>query len=183
MVGDQILNTLCWAIEQHIKRAEAVGRWGGEEFIISLPGATGVQALLVAQRIGETMASLQVMDRDQKAIPVPTVSGASQFTRVKRMRSTSSSTWRAAASMLQKNEVEIRLSPISVTGEKVGKNKKYEQKIIYLIGYSIQRLSKAYDRFFDRIIVNLVMCDKSKATIIFRIHQYPKFSHLFRDLL
>ena len=28
----------------------------------------------MAQRIGETMASLQVMDRDGKAIPVPTVS-------------------------------------------------------------------------------------------------------------
>jgi len=74
LVGDQILNTLCSAIKQHIKQADAVGRWGGEEFIISLPGATGAQALLVAQRIGETMASLQVVDRDQKTIPVPTVS-------------------------------------------------------------------------------------------------------------
>ena len=74
LVGDRILNTLCSAIKQHIKQTDAVGRWGGEEFIISLPGATGAQALLVAQRIGETMASLQVMDRDQKAIPVPTVS-------------------------------------------------------------------------------------------------------------
>ena len=74
LVGDQILNTLCSAIKQHIKQGDAVGRWGGEEFIISLPGATGAQALLVAQRIGETMASLQVMDRHGKAIPVPTVS-------------------------------------------------------------------------------------------------------------
>ena len=74
LVGDQILNTLCTAIKQHIKHADAVGRWGGEEFVISLPGATGAQALLVAERIGETMASLQVVDRHQKPIPVPTVS-------------------------------------------------------------------------------------------------------------
>ena len=74
LVGDRILNTLCSAIKQHIKQTDAVGRWGGEEFIISLPGATGAQALIVAQRIGETMASLQVVDRDQKTIPVPTVS-------------------------------------------------------------------------------------------------------------
>lgn len=74
LVGDRILNTLCSAIKQHIKQVDAVGRWGGEEFILSLPGATGAQALLVAQRIGETMASLQVEDREQKAIPVPTVS-------------------------------------------------------------------------------------------------------------
>lgn len=74
LVGDQILNTLCTAIKQHIKQSDAVGRWGGEEFIISLPGATGDKALLVAQRIGETMAGLRVEDRDQKTVPVPTVS-------------------------------------------------------------------------------------------------------------
>ena len=74
LVGDRILNTLCTAIKQHIKQADAVGRWGGEEFIIALPGATGLQAMQVAERIGQTMASLQVEDRDQRPIPVPTVS-------------------------------------------------------------------------------------------------------------
>ena len=74
LVGDRILNTLCMAIKQHIKQADAVGRWGGEEFIISLPNATGEQATQVAKRISETMATLRVEDRDQKTVPVPTVS-------------------------------------------------------------------------------------------------------------
>jgi diguanylate cyclase (GGDEF)-like protein len=74
LVGDQILNTLCTAIKQHIKQADAVGRWGGEEFIISLPGASGTQALRVAQRIGQTMSRLRVEDMEGRAIPVPTVS-------------------------------------------------------------------------------------------------------------
>jgi diguanylate cyclase (GGDEF)-like protein len=74
LVGDQILNSLCVAIKQHIKQGDAVGRWGGEEFIISLPNATGEQARQVAKRISETMALLRVVDREQKAIPVPTVS-------------------------------------------------------------------------------------------------------------
>ena len=74
LVGDQILKTLCGAIKQHIKQTDAVGRWGGEEFIISLPGATGAQAMQVAQRIGETMSGLRVEDMDQRAVPVPTVS-------------------------------------------------------------------------------------------------------------
>jgi len=74
LVGDRILKTLCTAIRHHIKQTDAVGRWGGEEFIISLPGATGLQALQVAQRIGETMAALRVEDREQRTIPVPTVS-------------------------------------------------------------------------------------------------------------
>jgi diguanylate cyclase (GGDEF)-like protein len=74
LVGDRILTTLCAAIKYHIKQSDAVGRWGGEEFIISLPGAGGPQAMQVAERIGETMAALRVEDREQRTVPVPTVS-------------------------------------------------------------------------------------------------------------
>jgi diguanylate cyclase (GGDEF)-like protein len=74
LVGDHILKTLCAAIQHHIKQTDAVGRWGGEEFIISLPGAGGMEARQVAERIGQTMATLQIQDREQRTIPVPTVS-------------------------------------------------------------------------------------------------------------
>src|SRR5690349_9663299 len=74
LVGDRILKTLCAAIQHHIKQSDAVGRWGGEEFIISLPGASGLQAMQVAERIGQTMAALRVEDREQRTIRVPTVS-------------------------------------------------------------------------------------------------------------
>lgn len=74
LVGDRILQALCAAIKHHIKYSDAVGRWGGEEFVISLPGASGADAVRVAERIKQTMASLQVEGRDQKTMPVPTVS-------------------------------------------------------------------------------------------------------------
>ena len=74
LVGDRILKTLCTAIKHHIKQSDAVGRWGGEEFVISLPGATGEQALQIAERIGQTMSTLKIEDREQRMIPVPTVS-------------------------------------------------------------------------------------------------------------
>ncbi len=74
LVGDRILKTLCTAIKHHIKQTDAVGRWGGEEFVISLPGAGGEEAQRVAERIGQTMALLEVEDREQKPIAVPTVS-------------------------------------------------------------------------------------------------------------
>lgn len=74
LVGDRILNALCTAIQHHIKQMDAVGRWGGEEFVISLPGATGKQAHQIAKRIGETMRGLRVVDRDQNTVPIPTVS-------------------------------------------------------------------------------------------------------------
>jgi diguanylate cyclase (GGDEF)-like protein len=74
LIGDHLLMALCTTIKKHLKQSDAVGRWGGEEFIISLPGANGAQALQVAERIGQTMATLHMQDRDQKTIPVPTVS-------------------------------------------------------------------------------------------------------------
>jgi diguanylate cyclase (GGDEF)-like protein len=74
LVGDQILTSLCSIVKRHIKQGDAVGRWGGEEFIISLPNATGEQALQVAKRIGDSMAQLRVQDREHRTIPVPTVS-------------------------------------------------------------------------------------------------------------
>jgi diguanylate cyclase (GGDEF)-like protein len=74
LVGDKILKSLCTVIKHHIKQIDMVGRWGGEEFIIALPGANGLEALKVAERIGQTMALLQVEDRLQRTVPVPTVS-------------------------------------------------------------------------------------------------------------
>jgi diguanylate cyclase (GGDEF)-like protein len=74
LVGDKILKTLCTAIKHHIKQTDMVGRWGGEEFAIALPGATGQEALKVAERVGQTMALLRVEDRLQRTVPVPTVS-------------------------------------------------------------------------------------------------------------
>ncbi|NWG34328.1 MAG: GGDEF domain-containing protein [Chloroflexi bacterium] len=74
LVGDRILTSLCTAVQRNIKQTDAVGRWGGEEFVISLPGASGGQAYQIARRIGETMRSLRVEDRDRRTVPIPTVS-------------------------------------------------------------------------------------------------------------
>jgi diguanylate cyclase (GGDEF)-like protein len=74
LVGDRILTALCAAIKYHIKQSDAVGRWGGEEFVISLPGANGAEALQVAERVSQTLAALRIEDREQNTVPVPTVS-------------------------------------------------------------------------------------------------------------
>ena len=74
LVGDHVLQGLCNAIQHHIKQSDAVGRWGGEEFVISLPGASGEQAFQIAKRISETLGKLQVKDRNEKTVPIPTIS-------------------------------------------------------------------------------------------------------------
>jgi len=74
LAGDEILRNLCNIIKGHLKRTDAVGRWGGEEFVISLPGANGVQAQQVAERVRASMLKLCVQNHEQIAIPVPTIS-------------------------------------------------------------------------------------------------------------
>jgi len=74
LIGDEVLIGLCEVIRSHIKATDAVGRWGGEEFCVSLPNADVQQAMQVAQRIRETMATLKVKNAEQIDIPLPTVS-------------------------------------------------------------------------------------------------------------
>ncbi len=74
LAGDKILTQLCTTIRNHIKSSDAVGRWGGEEFIISLPNTRAEQAMLVAERISASMRGFTFPDRNGRTIPPPTVS-------------------------------------------------------------------------------------------------------------
>lgn len=74
VVGDQVLKLTVEAIEKHVKNTDSVGRWGGEEFGIALPGANIQQAELVAKRIRKTLARLPLYDSQGNPIPKPTVS-------------------------------------------------------------------------------------------------------------
>lgn len=74
LVGDEVLTTLSATMKKHIKSTDVIGRWGGEEFAISLPNATAMQAQQIALRIRDTMQTMTVSAQDQSTIPVPTVS-------------------------------------------------------------------------------------------------------------
>ena len=80
LAGDGVLTALCATIKRYLKRSDIVGRWGGEEFAIALPGASGNQAQQVADRIRETMSALVITSYQEKTFPVPTVSqGIAEF--------------------------------------------------------------------------------------------------------
>jgi diguanylate cyclase (GGDEF)-like protein len=74
LVGDEVLTTLCNTIKQHIKSTDIVGRWGGEEFVISLPNTSADQAAQIALRVRDTLLTLTVRVEDRQTVPVPTVS-------------------------------------------------------------------------------------------------------------
>ncbi len=80
VVGDQVLCALVKAIQTHVKKSDIVGRWGGEEFSIGLPGSNISQAVDVAEQIRRSLAEIEMNDKNGNLIPCPTVSqGAATF--------------------------------------------------------------------------------------------------------
>lgn len=78
--GDEVLVRLAQTIRRHIKSSDFVGRWGGEEFTIVLPGATGVQAGQVARRLQSALRNLSLRPPEARTLPFPTISqGVAEF--------------------------------------------------------------------------------------------------------
>ncbi len=55
-VGDEVLKWAGLVLRKNIRRADAAGRWGGEEFFIVLPGTSLVVAKKVAERIRQDLS-------------------------------------------------------------------------------------------------------------------------------
>jgi diguanylate cyclase (GGDEF)-like protein len=74
VVGDEILRLGAQIIQSHIKSTDAVGRWGGDEFMIVLPEASAEEAHGVAKRIGESLANAHLLGSHREEIRKPTLS-------------------------------------------------------------------------------------------------------------
>jgi diguanylate cyclase (GGDEF)-like protein len=72
--GDAALQALVAAVTAQLKRGDTVGRWGGEEFGVVLPGATQAQAAQIAARIQATLAAVSLIGPEGQPWPTPTVS-------------------------------------------------------------------------------------------------------------
>ncbi len=50
-MGDQVIRSLAWLLKQRLRKTDLVGRYGGEEFLVILPGSSAEQAFQVLDRI------------------------------------------------------------------------------------------------------------------------------------
>jgi diguanylate cyclase (GGDEF)-like protein/PAS domain S-box-containing protein len=56
-VGDQVLKEFATLMQHNLRQVDISGRLGGEEFGVLLPNTTGDQALVLAERLRQTIAS------------------------------------------------------------------------------------------------------------------------------
>jgi diguanylate cyclase (GGDEF)-like protein len=69
LIGDQALSSTARALRDCLRQGDLIGRYGGEEFLIILPGAAQAHALEIAQRCRKSISSL-VIDADGAALPL-----------------------------------------------------------------------------------------------------------------
>lgn len=55
--GDQVLQHVAKIIQENMRGGDFVGRWGGEEFVMIMPGANAKNAMTMAEMIREAVAS------------------------------------------------------------------------------------------------------------------------------
>jgi diguanylate cyclase (GGDEF)-like protein len=74
VAGDNVLAMVAGALKSSVREDDAVGRWGGEEFGVLLPGLSADEAKKVARRIRREVAELTPADGQGRIIISPTVS-------------------------------------------------------------------------------------------------------------
>ena len=77
--GDSVLVAVARTLQSESRIYDLVGRWGGEEFIIALPGTDEDRAVIVAERLREAIANLIVTNNLGKAMPLTASIGTAQL--------------------------------------------------------------------------------------------------------
>lgn len=74
-VGDKVLREFARLIAQQVRTGDFVARFGGEEFVVVLQGASEEDATCVAERIRLAVENAALLNHDGKPVPVTTSIG------------------------------------------------------------------------------------------------------------
>lgn len=76
LVGDEALCQVARTIMERKRSSDHAGRWGGEEFLLILPGANLVEAGVVAERMRVAIRSQSIPSKDGRVVTVTASLGA-----------------------------------------------------------------------------------------------------------
>jgi len=76
LIGDEALCQVAQSILDRKRSSDYVGRWGGEEFLVILPGANLQEAGIVAERMRVAIRSLSIPLEDGRVVTVTASLGA-----------------------------------------------------------------------------------------------------------
>ena len=77
LVGDRVLRAVADALGRELRAQDLIGRFGGEEFVVLLPGADTTEARRVGERLRRCVAALGVPAEDGLPVRVTISVGAS----------------------------------------------------------------------------------------------------------
>jgi two-component system cell cycle response regulator len=78
-VGDVVLRTFAGVLRSRFRDADLVARFGGEEFVVVLEGATRDDAVRIADEVRGLLVSRPVLDDDGARLPVTVSAGCAQI--------------------------------------------------------------------------------------------------------
>jgi diguanylate cyclase (GGDEF)-like protein len=80
LCGDHIIHTVARVFTEHLRPSEMAARYGGDEFVILLPGVTLEQTSIAAERLRRNVSETIVHMPDGTPVPTPTISiGIAQY--------------------------------------------------------------------------------------------------------
>jgi diguanylate cyclase (GGDEF)-like protein len=79
LLGDQALLSVSRLLEQNTRRTDLLARWGGDEFVLLLPGTDADSALRLAERIRATIAATPFR-QGEVTIPLSVSTGVAALT-------------------------------------------------------------------------------------------------------
>lgn len=73
--GDEVLRSTALTIDRVLRAEESMARWGGEEFLVALPGADAEHAEAVAERVRSAVAAARIPVADGDTVQVTVTIG------------------------------------------------------------------------------------------------------------